>query len=204
MGESWSLTFAVDTRELWLWMEAFSWLKIHNETCWKFGEGPLISELSSKVEIDEETRKEDFFFLGREHVKEEKRENFLGKEKTRDFFSKRGQGAEGFFWYFLKRITEGTGRGFIFWRGHAHWGVRRRGPGHHWFVKDQQPQILWKVGYHFPPRWERTTVFPIKRTSAHHRFYLRHALAAGHLGESSRLHLQWHERPCWSKLSGFL
>ena len=57
-------------------MEAFSWLKIHNETCWKFGEGPLISELSSKVEIDEETRKEDFFFLGREHMKEEKERIF--------------------------------------------------------------------------------------------------------------------------------
>lgn len=133
-----------------------------------------------------------------------KKREFSGQGENTWFFSKRGQGADGFFWYFLERITEGTGRGFIFWRGHAHWGVRRRGPGHHWFVKDQQPQILWKVGCHFPPCWERTAVFPIKRTSAHHRFYLRHALAAGHSGESSRLHLQWHERPCWSKLSSFL
>lgn len=61
-------------------MEAFSWLKIHNETCWKFGEGPLISELSSKVEIDEETRKE----------------NFLGKEKTRDFFQREDKEQMGF------------------------------------------------------------------------------------------------------------
>ena len=53
------------------------------------------------------------------------------------------------------------------------------------------------------PTWKHTTVFlTIKKTSMHHRFHSRHAPTAGHsLGESSRLHLQWHERPCWSKLS---
>ena len=60
-------------------MEAFSWLKIHNETCWKFGEGPLISELSSKVEIDEETRKEDFFFFRQRTREGGKKREFSGQ-----------------------------------------------------------------------------------------------------------------------------
>ena len=90
-------------------MEAFSWLKIHNETCWKFGEGPLISELSSTAEIDEKTRKEDFLgqrirdfffreenrgtckggncFWGETHT----RANFLSREDTpRIFWSGKG------------------------------------------------------------------------------------------------------------------
>ena len=52
---------------------------------------------------------------------------------------------------------------------------------HHWFSNGAATNSL-QSGLPLSPSWKYTVFLTIKRTSTHHRFHSRHALAAGHSG----------------------